>query len=198
MACRPEFLSNRDEIFKRSPLCLIAPRKPARGDKPLPAFLLRGFFHRHPVSFSWHGIVIVCKLNDNLLHNAGIKCPQVAINRGFWINCFQPLHPIRNMHERLLHYADNQVAMVALKSAKAGLISSKHIVASKEVPLEGDDQFIEEHLSILESLHRQNTDESGLGLQAHLLKSRRKVQDRLRQFRKAVEIRPQKFAKRIY
>ena len=103
-----------------------------------------------------------------------------------------------DMHERLLHYSENQVAMVALKSAKAGLISSKHIIASKEVPLEGEDPFIEEHLSILESLYRQNADESGLRLQAHLLKSRQKVQDRLRQFRAAVEIKPQTFAKRIY
>jgi DNA-binding GntR family transcriptional regulator len=102
-----------------------------------------------------------------------------------------------DMHERLLQYADNEVAMVALKTAKAGLISSKHIVASKEVPLEVNDPFIEEHLSILESLYRQNTDESGLRLQAHLLRSRHKVQDRLRQFRANTTIKPMKFAKRM-
>jgi DNA-binding FadR family transcriptional regulator len=74
-----------------------------------------------------------------------------------------------DMHERLLQYANNKVAMVALRSAKAGLISSKHIVGSKEVPLESNEPFIEEHISILEAISRQNRDESKLRLQAHLL-----------------------------
>jgi DNA-binding GntR family transcriptional regulator len=102
-----------------------------------------------------------------------------------------------DMHEKLLQYADNPVAMVALKTAKAGLISSKHIVGSEEVPLGNDDPFLEEHLSILESIYRQNTDESRLRLQAHLLKSRHKVRARLRRFREVIEIIPTKFVKRL-
>ncbi len=98
-----------------------------------------------------------------------------------------------DMHERLLHYADNTVAMVALRSAKACLISSKHIIASKEVPLESNDPFIEEHISILEAISRQNRDESKLRLQAHLLKSRMKVRDRLRRFREVVQANPTDF-----
>jgi len=100
-----------------------------------------------------------------------------------------------DMHDKLLQYADNQVAMVALKTAKAGLISSKHIVGSEEVPLGKDDPFLEEHLSILESIYRQNSDESRLRLQAHLLKSRHKVRERLRRFRAVIEIIPTKFVK---
>lgn len=101
-----------------------------------------------------------------------------------------------DIHERLLQYADNHVAMVALKTAKAGLISSKHIVDSTEVPLGDEDPFLEEHLSILESIYRENSDESRLRLQAHLLKSRQKVLERLRQFRTAIEKKPTKFSKR--
>ncbi len=100
-----------------------------------------------------------------------------------------------DMHDTLLQYADNQVAMVALKTAKAGLISSKHIVGSEEVPLGNDDPFLQEHLSILESIYRQNSDESRLRLQAHLLKSRHKVRERLRRFREVIEIIPTKFVK---
>lgn len=100
-----------------------------------------------------------------------------------------------DVHERLLRYADKSVAMVALKSAKAGLISSKHIVASKEVPLGSDEPFLEEHLDILEAINRRNMDESRLRLQAHLLKSRHKVRNRLRLFRSVVQANPTEFRK---
>lgn len=99
------------------------------------------------------------------------------------------------MHDRLLQYANNSVAMVALKSAKAGLISSKHIVASKEVPLDSTEPFIREHIDILEAVERRNTDESKLRMQAHLLKSRKKVRDRLRMFRNVVQDNPAEFVK---
>ena len=100
-----------------------------------------------------------------------------------------------DMHDRLLQYADNSVAMVALQSAKAGLISSKHIVASKEMPLDDDEPFIEEHIDILEAVDRMNTDESRLRLQAHLLKSRQKVIERLKKFRDVVLENPTEFVK---
>ena len=100
-----------------------------------------------------------------------------------------------DMHDGLLQYANNSVAMVALQSAKAGLISSKHIVASKEVPLDDDDPFIEEHIDILEAVDRRNTDESRLRLQAHLIKARQKVIERLRKFREVVQENPTEFMK---
>ena len=100
-----------------------------------------------------------------------------------------------DMHDRLLQYANNSIAMVALQSAKAGLISSKHIVASSEVPLDDDDPFIEEHIDILEAVDRRNTDESRLRLQAHLLKSRQKVIERLGKFREVVQENPTEFIK---
>jgi len=100
-----------------------------------------------------------------------------------------------DMHDGLLQYANNSVAMVALQSAKAGLISSKHIVASREVPLDDDDPFIEEHIDILEAVKRRNNDESRLRLQAHLIKARQKVIKRLRKFREVVQENPAAFMK---
>lgn len=100
-----------------------------------------------------------------------------------------------DLHDRLLQFADNRIALVALRSSKAGLISSKHIVASEEVPLGEDDPFMEEHLSILAALDRNNIDESKLRMQAHLLKSREKVINRLRSFRSAVRLTPETFSK---
>lgn len=100
-----------------------------------------------------------------------------------------------DMHDGLLQYANNSVAMVALQSAKAGLISSKHIVASKDVPLDDDDPFIEEHIDILEAVERRNKHESRLRLQAHLIKARQKVIDRLRKFREVVQENPTEFMK---
>lgn len=100
-----------------------------------------------------------------------------------------------DMHDGLLQYANNRVAMVALQSAKAGLISSKHIVASKDVPLDDDDPFIEEHIDILEAVERRNKHESRLRLQAHLIKARQKVIDRLRKFREVVQENPTEFMK---
>ena len=98
-----------------------------------------------------------------------------------------------DMHDGLLQYANNNVAMVALQSAKAGLISSKHIVASREVPLADDDPFIEEHIAILKAVDRRNKDESRLRLQAHLIKARQKVIERLRKFREFVQENPTEF-----
>lgn len=100
-----------------------------------------------------------------------------------------------DMHDVLLQYANNSVAMVALQSAKAGLISSKHIVASKEVPLDSNDPFIEEHIDILEAIDRRDKDESRLRLQAHLIKARHKVIERLGKFREAVQKNPTEFMK---
>jgi DNA-binding GntR family transcriptional regulator len=98
-----------------------------------------------------------------------------------------------DLHERFMQFADNKIAMVALESTKAVLISSKHVVASQEVPLGEDDPFIAEHLSILEALERDNVDESRLRMQAHLLKSREKVMSRLKQFRLAADQNPEAF-----
>lgn len=100
-----------------------------------------------------------------------------------------------DLHDRLLQYADNKIALVALRSSKAGLISSKHIVASDEFPLGGDDPFMEEHLSILEALDRNNIDESKLRMQAHLMKSREKVINRLKLFRSAARLFPETFSR---
>jgi DNA-binding GntR family transcriptional regulator len=100
-----------------------------------------------------------------------------------------------DMHDGLLQYANNSVAMVALQSAKAGLISSKHIVASQEVPLGSNDPFIDEHIDILEAIDRRNRDESRLRLQAHLIKARHKVIERLGKFREVMRENPIEFMK---
>lgn len=100
-----------------------------------------------------------------------------------------------DLHERLMQHADNRIAIFSLRSSKAGLISSKHIVGSKEVPLRDDDPFMEEHLSILEALSRNNIDESRLRMQAHLLKSREKVINRLKQFLSVAQLNPEVYRK---
>ena len=100
-----------------------------------------------------------------------------------------------DLHDKFMQYADNRLALGALRSAKAGLISSKHVVASKEVPLGEDDPFMEEHLAILEALDRHNIDESRLRMQAHLLKSREKVINRLKRFRSVAQSVPETFFK---
>ena len=145
-------------------------------------------------------------LEPNLLAQAIPRIPEDALQKVIALHrnvlsrfpgiTAAELNELENdMHDGLLQYADNKVGMVALQSAKAGLISSKHIVASKEVPLENDEPFIEEHLDILEAIYRRNPDESSLRLQAHLLKSHNKVRDRLRKFRSVVQANPKKFIK---
>jgi len=145
-------------------------------------------------------------LEPNLLAQAAPKIPasilqqviekHIAALARFPYNTSTELHELEmDLHERLMHYADNKIALVALRSSKAGLISSKHVVASKEVPLGDDDPFLEEHLSILEALDRNNIDESRLRMQAHLLKSREKVINRLKLFRSAARLIPEAFCK---
>ncbi len=145
-------------------------------------------------------------LEPNLLAQAAPKIPasilqqviekHIAALARFPYNTSKELHELEmDLHERLMQYANNKIALVALRSSKAGLISSKHVVASKEVPLGNDDPFIEEHLSILEALDRNNIDESRLRMQAHLLKSREKVINRLKLFRSATRLIPETFCK---
>ena len=145
-------------------------------------------------------------LEPNLLAQAAPKIPdselQKVINKHrtalarFPKNKSAELDELEmDLHDRLLQYADNQIALVALRSSKAGLISSKHVVASEEVPLGEDDPFMEEHLAILAALHRKNIDESKLRMQAHLLKSREKVINRLKLFRSAARLTPETLSK---
>lgn len=145
-------------------------------------------------------------LEPNLLAQAGPKIPknilaQIIENHRtsllrFPHNTSAELNQLEmDLHDRLLQFADNMIAMVALNSTKAGLISSKHVVASKEIPLGSEEPFIEEHLSILEALWRKNIDESRLRMQAHLLKSREKVLTRLKQFRLAALTTPEALKK---
>jgi DNA-binding GntR family transcriptional regulator len=136
----------------------------------------------------------ISEIPKDVLHKV-IDSHKNALSRFPDTNGAELNHLELDMHERLLQYANNSVAMVALQSAKAGLISSKHIVASKEVPLGSNEPFIEEHIDILEAIDRRNTDESRLRLQAHLLKSRQKVIDRLKKFRRIVQENPTEFIK---
>ena len=145
-------------------------------------------------------------LEPNLLAQAAPKIPSsilhqviekhIAALARFPYNTSTELNELEmDLHERLMQYADNKIALVALRSSKAGLISSKHVVASKEIPLGDDDPFIEEHLFILEALDRNNIDESRLRMLAHLLKSREKVSNRLKLFRSAARLIPETFCK---
>lgn len=145
-------------------------------------------------------------LEPNLLAQAAPKIPDSVLQQiienhrvvlaRFPRNTSAELNELEmDLHDRLMQFADNRIALVALRSSKAGLISSKHVVASEEVPLGEDEPFMEEHLSILEALDRNNIDESRLRMQAHLLKSREKVINRLRLFRSAARLSPETFCK---
>ena len=145
-------------------------------------------------------------LEPNLLAQSAPKIPQTILARiieqhkqalsRFPHNTSAELNELElELHDRLLQFADNKIAIVALNATKAGLISSKHVVASQEVPLGDDEPFIEEHLAILEALRRKNGDESRLRMQAHLLKSREKVLNRLQRFRSIAMSDPETFSR---
>lgn len=87
------------------------------------------------------------------------------------------------LHRNLLEYAGNPAGIAALKTVNAGLILSKHILATYEIPVGEEDPFIEEHIAVLGALKRRRSEESKLRLLAHLLKSREKVSNRLKVFR---------------
>lgn len=88
------------------------------------------------------------------------------------------------LHHQLMKYAGNTPGLAALRAVNAGLILSKHILATEEIPLEEEDPFIEEHIAVLGALKRRRSEECKLRLLAHLLKSREKCTDRLERFRK--------------
>lgn len=83
------------------------------------------------------------------------------------------------MHGRILGYSENTVGMSALQAAKISLLFSKHIMATSAFPLGRDEPFLSEHLEILGAIHRRDSEEARLRLQAHLMKSRTKVANRL-------------------
>lgn len=87
------------------------------------------------------------------------------------------------LHHDLMTYAGNEPGMAALRTVKAGLVMSKHVLATDEIPIGSDDPFIEEHMAVIGALKRRRSEECKLRLQAHLLKSREKVAVRLRRFR---------------
>lgn len=99
------------------------------------------------------------------------------------------------MHHELLGYANNAVGRNALSTAQASLIFSKHVLGTDEIPLGKEEPFIAEHLSILEAVRRRDSEECRLRLQAHLMKSRSKLQDRLVQFRKRSTFNPPEYVK---
>lgn len=101
------------------------------------------------------------------------------------------------LHRTLLGYAGNPPGLAALRTVNAGLILSKHVLATEEIPVGPEDPFIEEHLGVLGALRRRSSEESKLRLLAHLLKSREKCTVRLERFRKAVQGKDCSYAKRI-
>lgn len=87
------------------------------------------------------------------------------------------------LHHDLMVYAGNEPGMAALRTVKAGLVMSKHVLATDEIPVGSEDPFIEEHIAVIGALKRRRSEECKLRLQAHLLKSREKVAVRLRRYR---------------
>lgn len=101
------------------------------------------------------------------------------------------------LHHELMSYADNAPGLAALRSVKAGLVLSKHLLASDVIPVGTVDPFIDEHLSVLGALKRRRSEECRLRLLAHLLKSREKCASRLEMFKDAAKDVKCDFAKRI-
>lgn len=101
------------------------------------------------------------------------------------------------LHHELLEYAENAPGLAALRSVKAGLVLSKHILASDAIPIGTVDPFIDEHLSVLGALKRRRSEECKLRLLAHLLKSREKCASRLEQFKDEARDARCDFAKQI-
>ncbi|MBV6656370.1 MAG: GntR family transcriptional regulator [Devosiaceae bacterium] len=98
------------------------------------------------------------------------------------------------LHNDILDYAGNAAAMTALRTAKAGLISSKHLVASEDIPPEADEPFLVEHIGVLEAVQRRDAAEAKHRLQAHLLLSRSKVAQRIQRFVATSQFRPPTYA----
>lgn len=94
------------------------------------------------------------------------------------------------IHDDILSYSENAVGMSALQAAKISLLFSKHIMATKAFPLGRDEPFLSEHLEILGAIQRRDSEEARLRLQAHLIKSRTKVANRLSQLAQKSISRP--------
>jgi DNA-binding GntR family transcriptional regulator len=103
----------------------------------------------------------------------------------------------RILHTELPKYSHNDVGLAALESARSTLIFNKQALATSAVPLSKEEPFIVEHLSILDAIRRRNSEECRLRLQAHLMKSRAKVEARLVQFRKSLKFDIPAYATRI-
>ncbi len=101
------------------------------------------------------------------------------------------------LHRDLMGYAKNAPGLTALRSVKAGLVLSKHVLATEEVPVGDEDPFIEEHLGVLGALKRRRSEECKLRLLAHLLKSREKCSSRLERYKAVTDGAECEFAKRI-
>lgn len=87
------------------------------------------------------------------------------------------------LHNDLMEYAGNAPGLKALRSVKSGIVMSKHVLASDEVPVGTEDPFIEEHLAVLGALKRRRSEEGKVRLLAHLLKSREKCASRLERYK---------------
>lgn len=101
------------------------------------------------------------------------------------------------LHRDLMKYARHAPGLMSLRSVKAGLVLSKHVLASEEIPIGTEDPFIEEHLGVLGALKRRRSEECKLRLLAHLLKSREKCASRLERYKASTDGTECDFAKRI-
>lgn len=101
------------------------------------------------------------------------------------------------LHHDLLGYAGNSPGLSALRSVKAGLVLSKHILTPDAIPVGCEDPFIEEHLGVLGALKRRRSEEGKLRVLAHLLESREKCASRLERYKDIARDTDCEFAKRI-
>jgi DNA-binding GntR family transcriptional regulator len=97
-----------------------------------------------------------------------------------------------DIHITCLEYGHNVEMLEALKRTRCIVILGKHMLG-KEMPYPKIDPFFEEHLRIIEGLHKRDSERARRAMLAHLQAARKKVADRLVAFRKGYSMAPISF-----
>ena len=101
-----------------------------------------------------------------------------------------------DVHITCLEYGRNVEMLEALKRTRCIFILSKHILG-REMPYPKIDPLFEEHLRIIESLDKRDSERAQRAMLMHLQAARKKVADRLLAFRKGYRMAPISFISEV-
>jgi DNA-binding GntR family transcriptional regulator len=101
-----------------------------------------------------------------------------------------------DIHITCLEYGQNVEMLEALKRTRCIVILIKHMFG-KEMPYSKTDPFFEEHLRIIESLDKRDSERARRAMLMHLESAREKVADRLVAFRKSYSMAPISFISEV-